>query len=268
MLSTGRFGGVREPTRREEDFGSITHQTDLTRRLTAPGGEHKIRVGLEATLARAEDVNRGIAFADRNTLLPADVRSFDPYHPNYLRPGYSPAVCRRVITDQQSRLDYAALVADTRTAINHGRTVFTTGLRHDFSGIAVTDRRASAPPATARAERQNGALSLHLGVNQRVGRRVLLFANTSSAIEPSSRVDARTGEIQDHQSTAGVELGARTILLERRLSLSGFVYAYTNSDIARRNPLFNDPVADAAQTQPRLVTSGEEEFRGLSVQLG
>nr|MCU0794282.1 TonB-dependent receptor [Opitutaceae bacterium] len=53
-----------------------------------------------------------------------------------------------------------------------------------------------------------------------------------------------------------------------RLSLAMIAHDYTNTDIARRNPLYNDPVADANQTQPQLVSSGEEEFRGLAFQAG
>ena len=37
--------------------------------------------------------------------------------------------------------------------------------------------------------------------------------------------------------------------------------------ISRRNPLYNDPVADANQTQPQLVASGAERFSGGRVDL-
>ena len=211
--ASGRFTGVREPTHREEAFSSVTHQTDLTRRFSALGAEHKLRAGFEATLARASDENRGILATDRDTYLPADVQRFDPYDPNYYRPDYSPEVYRRIITDRENRPEYAALAADTRTALNRGRTVFTTGLRYDFSGITVNDLRPSAPSATAHADKRGGDLSYHAGINQRVGSSVLLFANASSAIEPSTRVDARTGAIQDNEATSGVEFGARTVLL-------------------------------------------------------
>ena len=266
VLSTGLFSGVREPTRREEAFTGVTHQTDLTRRLDAFGASHKLRVGVEATVARTGDENRGILAADRNLYLPADVQAFDPFAPNYFRPAFSEAVYARVIADREIDLGYAALVADARSAFNRGRTVTAVGLRYDVSSIAVSDQRPGAP--APEADKQNQALSFHLGVNQRVGKRVLLFANASSAIEPSTRVDARTGEIQDNESTAGFEFGARTVLFERKLSLSTIAYQYTNTDIARRNPLYNDPVFDPDQTQPQLVTSGEEEFRGLTAQAG
>lgn len=137
---------------------------------------------------------------------------FDPDEPNYYRPAYSDDVYRRVITDQDVRLGYAALAADTRSAFNRGRTVFTSGLRYDLSRIEVEDRRVSA--SVPHAEKTDGSLSFHLGANQRVGKRVLLFANTSSAVEPSTRVDSRTGEIQENESTHGYESGARAAWLD------------------------------------------------------
>lgn len=266
VLSTGLFSGVREPTHREESFTGVTHQTDITRRLDAFGATHKLRAGIEATFARSADENRGILAADRNLYLPPDVQSFDPFAPNYFRPAFYEAVYARVISDREIDLGYAALVTDARSAFNGGRTVATAGLRYDVSSIAVADHRPGAP--VPEAEKNNRALSFHLGVNQRVGKRVLLFANASSAVEPSTRVDSRTGAIQENQSTAGFEFGARTVLFERKLSLSAIAYEYTNSDIARRNPLYNDPVFDPNQTQPQLVTSGEERFRGLTAQAG
>lgn len=266
VLSTGLFSGIREPTHREEAFTGLTHQTDITRRLDAFGATHKLRAGIEATFARSADENRGIEAADRNLYLPPDVQLFDPFAPNYFRPAFSETVYARIIADREIDLGYAALVADARSAFNGGRTVTTAGLRYDFSSIAVADHRPGA--VMPEADKTNEALSFHLGVNQRVGKRVLLFANASSAVEPSTRVDSRTGAIQENQSTAGFEFGARTVLFERKLSLSAIAYQYTNSDIARRNPLYNDPVFDPGQTQPQLVTSGEERFRGLTAQAG
>src|SRR5690606_136281 len=36
---------------------------------------------------------------------------------------------------------------------------------------------------------------------------------------------------------------------------------------SRRNPLYDDPVFDANQTQPQLVAAGEERFTGLRAEL-
>ena len=38
-------------------------------------------------------------------------------------------------------------------------------------------------------------------------------------------------------------------------------------NIARRNPLYDDPVADATHTQPQLVAAGEERFAGIRAEL-
>lgn len=266
IVSTGVFSGVREPTHREEGFRGVTHQTDLTRRFHAFGADHKLQVSVEGTLAGDEDENRGLLAADRLALLPASVRTFDPDAPDYFRPDFSPSVYKRLITDRENSYSHAAAVAGLRTAVNHGRTVFTVGLRRDFSHVAVNDHRPAA--AFPHTEKSIANTSAHAGVNQRVGRRVLVFATASSAVQPSTRVDARTGQIQGNASTSGIELGARASLLEKALTLGVMGYAYTNANIVRRNPLYQDPVADANQTQPQLVSSGEEVFRGITAQAG
>lgn len=266
VLSTGRFSGVREPTHREGDFYGFAHQTDLTRRFQAFDADHKFLVGVELSGSADTDENRGLTPADRNTLLPPTVRNFDPDAPDYYRPDYSPAVYRRVITDRESTLGLAAGVASLRSAFWKGRTVATVGVRRDHTRVEVEDLRAGA--ANPESEKELANTSVHAGVNQRVGKRVLVFLTGSSAVQPSTRVDARTGEIQDNAATRGVDCGFRASLLERRLTLGAMAYAYTNTNIVRRNPLYNDPVADADHTQPQLVTSGEEEFRGLTAQLG
>ncbi len=266
VLSTGRFSGVREPTRREGDFYGFTHQTDLTRRFQALDADHKFLAGFELSGSADADENRGLTPADRNTLLPETVRNFDPSAPDYYRPAYSPAVYRRVITDRETALGLAAGVANLRSAFRQGRTVATVGVRRDHTRVEVEDQRAGASNPDSEKELAN--TSVHAGVNQRVGKHVLVFLTGSSAVQPSTRVDNRTGEIQDNAATRGVDCGFRTSLLDRRLTVGAMAYAYINSDIVRRNPLYNDPVADADQTQPQLVTSGEEEFRGLTAQLG
>lgn len=266
IVSTGLFSGVREPTRREEAFNGFTHQTDVTKRIHGLGGVHKLRAGFEAGLARSEDENRGLLASERPLYLPPDVLAFDPYAPNYYRPSYSPAVYRRVIADREMELRNLAASTDVRSAFFQGKTVVAAGVRHDHALVKITDRRPGAP--NPESSRVNESLSFHTGVNQRLNRSWLLFANASSAVEPSTRVDSRTGAIQDNQTTTGVECGVRATLLERKLTLSVLGYRCVNSDIPRRNPLYNDPVADPDHTQPQLVSSGEEEFRGLITQAG
>jgi len=268
VLATGRFSGTREPTHRELEDRGFAHQTDLTRRFRAFGADHKLLVGVELSGSVSSDENRGLTPADRLALLPADVRSFDPYSPNYYRPAYSPETYRRVITDRENHLGYAAGVASLRSAFNRGRTVLTVGVRHDLAEVEVDDRRPTTPARLAHSEKSLSNTSFHAGLNQRVGRSLLVFATTSSAVQPSTRVDSRTGEIQDNASTRGVDLGFRAQLLDRRLAFGAMAYSYNNANIVRRNPLYNDPVADADQSQPQLVTSGEEEFRGITTQVG
>lgn len=267
VVSTGLFSGTREPTHREENHRGLAHQTDLTKRFEAFGADHKLLAGIELGGSEAADENRGLETADRNA-LPADVRHFDPYSPNYYRPDYTPELYRRLITDRAVSLESGAGVLSLRSAFNRGRTVVSAGVRRDLTGVEVEDRRPSAPPATARSDKHLANNSAHFGVNQRIGRRLLVFATASSAVQPSTRVDARTGEIQDNASTTGLDLGFRSVFLERRLSVGAMAYAYNNSNIVRRNPLYNDPIADANHTQPQLVTSGEEEFHGLTAQVG
>jgi iron complex outermembrane receptor protein len=269
--STGVFSGTRQPTHREEAHRGLAHQTDLTRRFQALGADHKLLGGIEFSTSVNNDENRGIRSADLATYLPPDVLTFDPDSPNYFRPEYSPEIYRRVITDRGTHIDSAAAVLSLRSAFNRGRTVLAAGVRRDQTHVEVRDRRV-APDAPAgivpKSQKDLGNSSAHFGVNQRVGRRLLLFATASSAAQPSTRVDSRTGRIQDNATTAGIDFGFRAQALDRRLTFGAMAHAYTNSDIVRRNPLYNDPVADANQTQPQLVTSGEEEFRGLTAQLG
>jgi iron complex outermembrane recepter protein len=91
---------------------------------------------------------------------------------------------------------------------------------------------------------------------------LLAFANASTAFDPSTPVDARTGRIQDNETTLGYEAGLRGRARKGRLDYSASGFLLYNRNIARRNPLYNDPVADAAQNQPQLVASGEERFSG------
>lgn len=259
------FSGTREPTHREEDTRGFAHQTDLTRRFQAFGADHKFLAGIEVSGSADADENRGLTTADRNA-QPDSVRNFRPDSPDYSRPAYSPGTYRRIITDRENRLGYTAGVLSLRSAFNRGRTVVTAGVRQDRIDVQVDDKRAGA--AMPHSEKQLTNTSFHAGVNQRIGRRLLVFATTSSAAQPSTRVDSRTGEIQDNATTHGLDLGLRTHFFERKLTFGAMAYAYNNADIVRRNPLYNDPVADPDQTQPQLVTSGEEEFSGLTTQLG
>jgi iron complex outermembrane receptor protein len=138
----------------------------------------------------------------------------------------------------------------------------TTGLRLDEVDLAVDDRKAGAPlPRTDDRTRQ---LSYHSGVNhQLVRNRVLLFASVSTAFDPSTRVDVRTGRIQGNETTLGYEGGVKGRASAGRLDYSASAFLLYNQNISRRNPLYDDPVYDANQTQPQLVAAGEERFSGV-----
>lgn len=92
--------------------------------------------------------------------------------------------------------------------------------------------------------------------------RLLLFATTSTAFNPSTRIDARTGQIQGNETTWGYEGGVKTRLAESTIDLTASGFTFINRDISRRNPLYGDPVQDANHTQPQLVAAGEERYTG------
>lgn len=266
VLATGKFSGLREPLHVDQAFNGVMFETNLTWRFSALKAEHKVSFGVENTWVRGDYEQRALTTNDHN-LLPESVRFFDPASPDFGRPAYDPALYRRMITDRDDELHYAALVLSSRTALNNGTTVLTTGLRQDLVDIDIRDTRPNAPQPHA-ADRV-GHLSFHSGANHTVLRgRALIFANVSSAFEPSTRVDARTGEIQGNETTFGYEIGARTVLLSRRLSLSLIGFRYLNENIARRNPLYDDPIADAEEHQPQLVSGGGERFTGGALQAG
>jgi iron complex outermembrane recepter protein len=148
-----------------------------------------------------------------------------------------------------------------------GRMVFTTGLRQDLVGLKVGDRRPGLPAAQAHVNDTVGQLTGHFGVNyqMRPGR-LLVFATTSTAFNPSTRVDVRTGRIQGNETTRGHEGGFKARFAQQQLEFTTSVFTFFNQDISRRNPLYDDPVFDANHTQPQLVAAGEERFTGGKIE--
>jgi iron complex outermembrane receptor protein len=51
-----------------------------------------------------------------------------------------------------------------------------------------------------------------------------------------------------------------------RIDLTTSFFTFFNQDISRRNPLYNDPVFDANDTQPQLVSAGQERFTGGKIE--
>lgn len=265
IVSTGKFGGTREPQYQEQPLRALTGQAEATWRLTGLGGEHKLSATAGHSRVSSTRLQRGLDAAGR-ALLPADVRTFDPEKPNWFRPAYSEALFNRVITDRVETTGYSSALLSERAAFRNGRVVATAGLRFDRVDFSLDDRRPGNTRPEANDTTSEG--TWHVGANVLVRpNRLLVFGNASRAFQPSTRIDARTGQLQGNASTQGVELGAKGIFLARKLNVTALVFAFQNQNISRRNPLYNDPIQDAQLTQPELVAEGEEEFTGGTLDL-
>lgn len=263
VADTQKFGGLREPIHTEQPFRALNGQVEITGRYALEKSDHKVTASIENSHTDFHRAQSALPTAVRLTLLPADVRTFDPAAPNYFRPAFDPAVYSRYITRRRDIVDYTSLFLSERLALAKGRLVMTAGVRSDFVTVDVTDSRPAA--AQPRVHDKTREFSHHLGGNYiLIKGRVLVFANTSTAFEPSTRVDERTGRVQGNETTLGYETGAKMLFFDRRLNATAFFFHYRNQNISRRNPLYNDPILDAAQTQPQLVAAGEETFTGAA----
>ncbi|MBI5770471.1 MAG: TonB-dependent receptor [Verrucomicrobia bacterium] len=263
-LTTRLFEGTREPIHVEQPQHATSARFDLTRRFTTERANHKIMFAAADTWGTYEREERALATADRNA-LPLTVRQFRAEAPDYYRPAFSRARYNRLITDREEKARYTSLEASERAAFDKGRLVLTAGLRQDFVALRVSDRRPGN--TMPHVEDTVGQMTYLTGVNyQARPSRLLLFATTSTAFEPSTRVDARTGRIQGTDTTHGYEAGFKSRIPEWNADWSGSAFTLVNQDISRRNPLLNDPIHDANQTQPQLVAAGEEKFTGWRVE--
>lgn len=261
-LGTGRFEGTREPRHSEQPQQARVARAEATGRFSALGGEHKLMLAVSHTESDYLREERALSVAARNA-LPADLRLFDPAAPNYYRPPYSPELYDRIITDRRERTRYTAIELSERMSVAKGRMVFTGGLRQDIVGLRLEDRRVGLAPSQARVADSVDQLTYHFGVNyQALPSRLLLFATTSTAFNPSTRVDARTGRIQGNETTLGHEGGFKARFAPQQLEFTTSFFTFYNTDISRRNPLYDDPVFDPNHTQPQLVAAGEERFTG------
>lgn len=264
-LATGLLAGTREPRHLEQPQQALAAQLEATLRFRRWQAEHKLMASASHTWGRYLREERALSLAERNA-LPADVRRFDPFAPNWFWPAYDAARYSRILTDRLEHARYASVEVSDRAAWQRGRIVLTTGLRYDQVSLEVEDRRPGSP--SPRTHDRTGQWSSHAGVNwQLKAGKLLAFATTSTAFDPSTPVDARTGRIQNNETTLGYETGLRGRTLAGQLNYSASGYVLLNQHIARRNPLYNDPIADANQTQPQLVASGEERFAGGRVEL-
>ncbi len=265
-LTTARFEGTREPLHSEQPQEARVARVEVTGRFAALGGEHKLMLAASHTLSDYQREERALSVADRNA-LPASIRIFNPAAPDYSRPPYSPETYSRILTDRSERTRYTSVELSERLGLAKGRTVLTAGARHDLVGLQLHDRRAGLPAAQAHVTDTVGEFTSHFGVNyQARPSRLLLFATTSTAFNPSTRVDARTGRIQGNETTRGHEGGFKARFAAQQLEFTTSVFTFFNSDISRRNPLYGDPVQDANHTQPQLVAAGEERYTGGKIE--
>ena len=260
-LDTGRFEGTREPRHIGQRQQALAAHAELTVRFRTAAIEHKLLGYAGMTWGHYDRAERALSVADRNA-LPLSVRQFNPASPDYYFPAYTPALYTRLVTDRRETARYSSLEVSDRMAFGRGRTVFTLGLRLDGVDLAVEDRKPGALLPLGGGD--TAQLSWHAGVNHQLVRdRVLLFASASTAFDPSTPVDARTGRIQKNETTQGFEAGVKGRVFAKRLEYSASAFLLFNRAISRRNPLFDDPVLDVNQTQPQLVASGEERFAGV-----
>lgn len=261
-LATGRFEGTREPIHSEQPQQAHVARGEATGRFSLRRSEHKLMLAVSHTRATNLREERALSVAGRNA-LPASVRIFNPAAPDFSSVPYSPEVYNRILTDRTEWTGFTSVELSERMSLERGRTVVTAGLRQDLVALRLHDRRAGLAPILARVRDHVDELTWHGGLNhQLVPSRLLLFATLSTAFNPSTRIDARTGQIQGNETTWGYEGGLKTRLAEGTLDLTASGFTFINQDISRRNPLYGDPVQDANHTQPQLVAAGEERFTG------
>lgn len=262
LVDVGRFAGNREPQYIDRPLNALVVDASATWRFHAAKADHKITFSVDSIHTDSTRLQRGLDNAER-AALPQSVRRFDPYDPNYFRPELTPNSFRRTLIDRTENTRYLGAGLSERTAFFDGRLVGTAGVRFDNVDSEILDQRpgATLPEANGSTEE----FTYHAGGNWVVSPgRLLLYANTSTAFEPSTRVDSRTGQIQGNESTGGIEIGLRGEEWDRRLRYSIHGFSFTNENISRRNPLYRDPIADANQSQSELVSAGREKFEGAT----
>jgi iron complex outermembrane recepter protein len=262
LVDVERFAGSREPQYVDRPLNALVVDASATWRFHAAKADHKLTLSVDSIHTDSTRLQRGLD-ADEKDELPRSVRRFDPADPDYFRPALTPDSYRRILIDRTENTRYLGAGFSERSAFFDGRLVSTAGLRFDNVDLEIFDQRpgAAQPEVTGSTEE----LTYHAGGNWVVSPgRLLLYANTSTAFEPSTRVDSRTGQIQGNESTGGIEIGLRGEEWDRRLRYSIHGFSFTNENISRRNPLYRDPIADANQSQPELVSAGREKFEGAT----
>ena len=266
LLDEQVFNTLREPFHIEMPLEATTGGAEVTGRFAAGRTEHKVMAAIETSHISLDRRQRQLDLTERWTLLPVSFQRYSPASPSDFFLPYSPDVFKRVVTDRTDETRYTSLLLTERMALDQGRFVGTTGIRQDAARLDIFDRR----PGVVMKELHDAARkhSWHLGGNYIVKpSKMLVFANTSTAYEPTLRVDSRTGKIQGNETTFGYEAGATGLAFYKTVAYTVTAFTYFNQNIARRNPLYYNPVYDANHTQPELVAAGEERFRGALVDL-
>lgn len=263
LLDQQIFAGVREPQYTEVDQSAVSASAEVIGLIDGEKFKHRILAGVESSFS---DRFRGqylLPTAVRNA-LPTSVRSLDPANPDYTMIPYDPTVYTRALVNREESTHYTGVYLSERVSFGRGRHHATAGVRWDQLTTKVNDLRSNAP--VRRAERTVDRATYHIGgLSEVVRGQLAVFLNTSTAFQPTERVDIRTGVIQGNESTSGVEAGFRAQTRDRRVAASLGLYQLRNRDITRTNPLFEDPVADPDGAQPQLLSSGSERFTGAEL---
>ncbi|MDR1789076.1 MAG: TonB-dependent receptor [Opitutaceae bacterium] len=268
-----KFTGVREPVHIEQAFNGLMAEGDLTWRVRLGKTEHKLLAAAEIARSKWDKLQRQLSTAERDK-LPATARAFDPYNPDWTTVPYKGNEDKysRLIVDQEEESTVAAGELSLRSSLWRGKTVATAGLRYDRVDTRIVSNSENIPAGQPRPRVSEGLadhVSWHAGVNQLLAKnRVMLFANVSTAFDPDVVVDIRTGELHGNEITKGFELGFKTATPDRRFSFLLLGFYYTNENIARTNPLYNDPIQDPDKTEPQLIDSGGQRFCGFQMQTG
>jgi len=254
------FAGTREPQFTETEQLAASSAMEVVGMIDGERFKHRLLGGVETSWTRRDRGQYLLPTSMRNA-LPTSVRSFDPANPDYTLIPFDPAVYTRMLVNREEETRYTGVYVSDRVSFGRGRHHATAGMRWDQVATEVEDRRATAP--VPYAKRSVYKTTYHVGLLSEVVRgRLAVYLNTSTAFQPSERVDIRTGTIQGNESTAGVETGFRAQTRDKRWAATLGVYRLWNRDITRLNPLFEDPVADPDGSQPQLLSAGEERFTG------
>lgn len=184
---------------------------------------------------------------------PDSVRFVDPFNPEWqpIDRSQLTRLHRLFITDQ----DYYGAFASHRGFFMSGRLITFAGIRYDESSVTVDS------PIVG--EGTHDSLSYALGLNYNVlgTDDFVIFANRSTAFNPSTTIDQGTGEPQRNEESEGWEIGIKSLAFDEKLALTLSVYELTRLNIPTSNPDFISPVDTPGI--PQFIGTGIERAEGL-----